>query len=265
MDSRGTALIAFVAGAGIGSVVTWWFTKDHYLAKADEEIEQVKEAYAEKLDEYREKHDIHEAAKGYEGSDVDGKEVLVTKKESRRERLKRLRDKPPVTEYYKMYKGISPKDTIEANDEEIEEEFTEEVGEVDPADLQHPQDDGEEYNNMDEELLRIDQEERNKAAEEGYSVPYIIDEADFNNGRPDFEKIDLDYWDDGIVTTFEEEELEDYPDLIGGCLNEKVNGVSFVDNDAMESLYVRNEALGVDYCVTKQGYAWGSEEDEPVD
>lgn len=261
MGTNGKVLVAFMSGAAISGVITWWFTKDHYLSKADEEIEQVKAAYAEKLDEYREKHDIQEAAKPYDGGDVDDSKVLVTDKESRRDRIKRLREKPPITEYYKMYKGNSPKDTMEAADEEIEEEFTEEVGEVDPADLQHPEDDGEEYNNMDEELLRIDQEERNKAAEEGYSVPYIIDEADFTNGRSDFEKIDLDYWDDGIVTTYEEEEIEDYPDLIGGCLNEVVNGVSFVNNDAMDVLYIRNEAQGVDYCITKQGFAWGKDEE----
>lgn len=41
-------LLIFAAGAVIGSVATWKFTKDKYKAIADEEIESVKEMFAKR-------------------------------------------------------------------------------------------------------------------------------------------------------------------------------------------------------------------------
>lgn len=46
MSSKGMAFLAFIAGAGIGSVCTWQLLKRKYALIAQEEIDSVKAAYA---------------------------------------------------------------------------------------------------------------------------------------------------------------------------------------------------------------------------
>ena len=46
MSSKGMAFLAFIAGAGIGSVCTWQLLKRKYELIAQEEIDSVKAAYA---------------------------------------------------------------------------------------------------------------------------------------------------------------------------------------------------------------------------
>lgn len=46
MSSKGMAFLAFIAGAGIGSVCTWQLLKRKYELIAQEEIDSVKEAYS---------------------------------------------------------------------------------------------------------------------------------------------------------------------------------------------------------------------------
>lgn len=46
MSSKGIAFLAFIAGAGIGSVCTWQLLKRKYELIAQEEIDSVKAAYA---------------------------------------------------------------------------------------------------------------------------------------------------------------------------------------------------------------------------
>ena len=48
MSSKGIAFLAFIAGAGIGSVCTWQMLKRKYELIAQEEIDSVKAAYATK-------------------------------------------------------------------------------------------------------------------------------------------------------------------------------------------------------------------------
>ena len=46
MNSKRWVLLAFIAGAGIGSVCTWQLLKRKYEQIAQEEIDSVKAAYA---------------------------------------------------------------------------------------------------------------------------------------------------------------------------------------------------------------------------
>ena len=48
MSSKGLTFLAFIAGAGIGSVCTWQLLKRKYELIAQEEIDSVKAAYAER-------------------------------------------------------------------------------------------------------------------------------------------------------------------------------------------------------------------------
>lgn len=48
MNSTLSKFVTFVVGAAVGSVVTWWFTKEHYARIADQEIEEIREYYGER-------------------------------------------------------------------------------------------------------------------------------------------------------------------------------------------------------------------------
>lgn len=54
MKNNWKSILAFIAGAGIGSVVTWKYLKDRYRTQAEEEIAEVREYYKEKLNEQTE-------------------------------------------------------------------------------------------------------------------------------------------------------------------------------------------------------------------
>lgn len=61
MNSTLSNILIFTAGAAIGSVVTWKLLKTKYEQIADEEIESVKEAYAEKMAEVKAEEESTEA------------------------------------------------------------------------------------------------------------------------------------------------------------------------------------------------------------
>lgn len=259
--SKKSTVLSFIAGASISGVITWFYTREYYYKKADQEIEDVRQAYADKLEEAG--IGKHEKAEPYEGEDIKpGEEPIVVftkeEKDARRKAIKKFSN-PPLTDYMAMYKsknaGNNPKDEMEAEDEDVEETFTEEVGEVDAideAELEHPEDDLEEAMNPSDGELEDSNLEVKAAAERG-DAPYIITEDEYYNERPEFEKMDLMYHlQTTVVTNDSDEEVEDYEDLIGGCLSDIEPGKdqSFEDNDE-EELYVRNVAMGVDFCVMK--------------
>lgn len=67
-----TGLVIFAAGAGIGSVVTWYLVKDKYEKLAQEEIDSVKEVFYERRGEKVEKavEKIEDARTNNEGLSV---------------------------------------------------------------------------------------------------------------------------------------------------------------------------------------------------
>lgn len=56
-------LLVFVAGAAVGSLATWYFTKNYYKKIADEEIESVKEAFG--IRSYKHSQEPDEDANDY--------------------------------------------------------------------------------------------------------------------------------------------------------------------------------------------------------
>ncbi len=90
--NKGFIFLAFSVGAAIGSVVTWKLVKDKYKSIADEEIEDMKQYYndrlekleykeedANRLTEAREKLSTYISELSYDGHDKEGDET-VTKK-----------------------------------------------------------------------------------------------------------------------------------------------------------------------------------------
>lgn len=60
MNSNLIAAITFVAGAGIGSVVTWKLLKNKYEQRAQEEINSVKEVFARRFEKEKDKREYAE-------------------------------------------------------------------------------------------------------------------------------------------------------------------------------------------------------------
>lgn len=100
MNKFGT-LIAFLAGAALGGAAVWCVAKDRYAQLAEEEINSVKEAYAnmESKKEMAEK-----AMQKYQGTDEDAQEgqtpVVVAK----------VIEKGSISEYAKRVQNGAPMD-----------------------------------------------------------------------------------------------------------------------------------------------------------
>lgn len=257
-------VISFLVGAGISGAITWYFTKKYYETIANSEIESVKEAYGRRLDEIEEAAGVKMPVDNPdEFTEKESKEPVhvITEKEKALMRMQ-SRSLPPLTEYHKMFTGkpsdALEEDPVEETEEWVEverEEKSEEPEEVDPGKVgevafEHPEDDGEEYQKMDDDLL----EEANadvRRAKDASDLPFIIGEVDYNNGRPDFEKLEwLYYTEDGTITDEDDEEIEDYADLIGDCLDHAGEDGAFAENN-LDVLYVRNMAEGVDVAISK--------------
>ena len=76
MSDKMGAIIAFVAGAAIGSIVTWKLVEKKYKVLADEEIESVREVYKRKLDE-KQKEKTEEKEENKDRDEKNNHAVLV--------------------------------------------------------------------------------------------------------------------------------------------------------------------------------------------
>lgn len=76
MSDKMGAIIAFVAGAAIGSIVTWKLVDKKYKVIADEEIESVREVYKRKLDE-KQKEKTEEKEENKDRDEKNNHAVLV--------------------------------------------------------------------------------------------------------------------------------------------------------------------------------------------
>lgn len=81
--------------------------------------------------------------------------------------------------------------------------------------------------------------------------PYVIDEFDYINGRKMYDKITLNFYDDGVL---EEEISEDLVDDIDGIIGRDAL-TKFGDDDMV---FVRNERISTDYAVVRQHCSYGT-------
>lgn len=104
---KGLYFVTFIAGAAIGSVTTWYCVKKKYEQIAQEEIDSVKEVFAQR--EFRSKvKDMTEAGRGA----IDGINDGV------RRAAEQAKDKPDVREYAAILKNTSYASGINQKEEE---------------------------------------------------------------------------------------------------------------------------------------------------
>lgn len=204
-------VIAFAAGAAIGSVVTWKVVKTKYEQIADEEIQSVREEYTDLMVKMKKRlnetvtyvgpQDSDETAAEEEGDEYypDDDERDFTESEKQQ------------IEYYKMTSKYRSSDDIEddENDKEGDEGGDEFKGEV-----------------------------------QFINGPYPISPDDFSCSPPGYSAQPLDYFADGILADDWGMEM-DIDETIGE------ENLAYFGEYTDDVLYIRNERTEIDYEVTK--------------
>lgn len=221
----------FVAGGITGAGVAFLFLKKKFDKRIDEELEKINSEMSKEDVAYFE---------GETEVNVDGL------------------DSDSSDESYILKKYATPKT------EKIDYKTYHE-SKVDPAEAEHPEeeDDEENENETDPESIGVITPE-NENLMAGYQMtkemayskdkkPKIITGDSFYNEYPHFDKISLQYYfDDDILATEEDEEIDDVERVLGDTLDK----YGFRNNDE-SVIYVRNLSMGTDYEVFKVRAAFG--------
>lgn len=216
------AVVGLVVGAGAGIAGSCLFLKTKYQKLADEQVDDVKKAFGKRLDIIEDKYkkkEAREAAKVTSPSYSD--DTVSTAK-----RLRSLYDGSSVESEVTIAKKISetrPREDYRSYSRAVETSDTEESEE-------HP---------MDSNV--------NKG-------PTIISKAEFGNNIM-LTPTDLTYYTvDGVLT----DEFDNEVDNVLRAVGSKITTSGFDRNDELE-LYIRNEAEGRDYRITKIKRAFSDE------
>lgn len=171
-------IIAFVAGAGVGSLVTWKLVKDKYEQRAQEEIDSVKEVFGRK-------------------TKALDKEVELCK-QSREKVVAEAREKPDITEYVSKLKECG-------------------YGHVDYTNIPKNDDDEEDPNDVTDEVPFMrpdepadDEEDDQKA----YNTPVVIS-PDSLGEIGEYRVVELTYYNDKALADENDELVEDVEGMVG--------------------------------------------------
>lgn len=173
------SIIAFLLGAGIGSVIAWQLTERKYAEWASpEDIDEIRKVYA--------KDHVRQAA----NEDSDSEEQIC----------KKARNKPDVEAYADLirkhnYSNYSKADAIK--------------------DEGHKDD-----------------------------IPYVIPPTEFGE-FDDYSRIELTYYEDGVLADELDEEVEDADDIVGEDF------ASHFGEYEDDSVYIRNDSKRSDYLILK--------------
>lgn len=212
MNKKLFGVLMFAAGAAIGSAVAWKLVKTKYEQIAQEEIDSVKEEYANLMESM--KKNLRESASC--GESQDSNEVVREEKDEEYypdddERDFTEQEKQQI-EYYKLtskYRGCA-EPQVENTNENNEEG-----------------DDGNEYDDVPY-----------------INGPYVISPEDFNCSPPGYNAQPLDYFADGVLAD-DWGVILDIDETIG---EESLNHFGEYQDDIV---YVRNEREEIDYEVTR--------------
>lgn len=218
MNNKLIGLGLFVGGALIGSLITYLLIKDKYEKIAQQEIDEMGAIY------YRKKRE--DVAKKY--ADLAG------------------RYKADADSYQtKRPKGPDKRDyqdtdfhTCEEDDAEVEAE--EILSHIYPGELA-----GEE--NMDNDPHAFENEQASKVYQQRDKgrAPYMIEESSFSEDNTCYDKLTVFYY--RKDTTLADEGEEMFDDVRGTIGDEAMDVFEDEHCADVETVYVRNEKLGIDY------------------
>ena len=206
------ASATFVAGAALGSIVSWNLLKNKYKQIADEEIESVKEVFKDKT---KELNDKLEELNTYNGK---VKETLnnTPKPEAPKQGVVKFAESRPYVGY-----GEAFNKEVNQNLNDINKEISEKAKDI--------------VNDCN----NIVQGGNDKVMPR---TPYVIKPEEFDIG--DYEVITLRYYDDDVVTVdntgkvLTEDEIEE-------CVG--LDSLTHYGEYEEDSVFVRNDDLRIDY------------------
>lgn len=217
-------LCLFSLGAGIGSLVTFFTVKGIYEAKADKEVESVKEAYNRKAEAFGVLSSVGGEIKG--PSEINDKPVEMVKSTS--SIAQKMNNKPPLKDYTKFFE----------NPEESSEEA------VSPPEDEPYTDEEDKLQTMECIDSQLNGDHRKALAED--IGPRVIDRSEYELSCEHYDKIALIYYiSDDILCEDTGEEVDRHR-LIGDLIEK-----SGFDQNEDEELLVRNDKLTSDFEITK--------------
>lgn len=251
-----SCFVAFIVGAGIGSAVTYFVTKDYITKKeqkiADDKIKSMKEY----VDELRARDTAGELAKSLEYVGGSG-----SKSGSGNDSSDSNSSSGTSYSYTSAGKIITKRDK-ETGDQVVVgaetvktdgPDYTSFYRRADPAELEHPSDDdpdSEEEANPASTSAYVMNEEAHSPTR---SRPRVISYEEYNDPEYDHHSKPEFVWYIEDETLADESDMEVYEpiELIGE------EGVKALKEGAEDMVYVRNPSLGADYSIQRVQYAFG--------
>lgn len=217
-----------VVSAGVGGGVAWFFTRRHYEAIL-RDLEELENAHVEELEE-----DL-EMAPGV----VYERPVGFYEEEEREEA-----DEDTRNQYQTYYSHV--RDYTKPDIYELAEQYL--------AEREHPEEDEPEE---DEEMIKDEMAEHGtieqRPKREMRREPYLISENEFAYGEElsSQDKVTITYYagDDTLCDTDESELI--MSDIAGDCIYQAFG-------PGVDTIYIRNERLGIDYEVVWDPRAYSS-------
>lgn len=205
----------FLAGAAVGSLVTYKIVQKHYRDLANEEIESVKEMFKERMV----KDNV-----GSKGEHYIPKENGV------------------------IIQGSTGTPNLEViKNQEMMEKIINESNYKAGVDLAEEGTESQQIEETVEEVLEEDDDDSDYTVpvevEEGESIPYVITEDEF--GEFGNEEQTLIYYSDFVLADEDDDIITDPESVVGEALKE------FNEDPLLERVYVRDENKEIDYIILK--------------
>lgn len=205
----------FLAGAAVGSLVTYKVVQKHYKDLANEEIESVKEMFKERMVKDNVEH------KGEYYIPKDNGVVIQG---------------PTGTPNLEVIKN-----------QEMMEKIINESNYKAGVDLAEEGTESQQIEETVEEVLEEDDDDSDYTVpvevEEGESIPYVITEDEF--GEFGNEEQTLIYYSDFVLADEDDDIITDPESVVGEALKE------FNEDPLLERVYVRDENKEIDYIILK--------------
>lgn len=198
---RLSATIAFLAGAAVGGVAVWYITKERYAQLAEEEIDSVKEAYAQRE---RKKEKADEAMRLYQGADGKSGDSDTDTPKAITAVAAKIAEKGSISEYAQRIQNGGPMEYSKT---------------IVPPKTEKP--------------------EESTQSDLSGDTPYVISPEEF--GELDgYTPISLTYFADGVLSDENGIIIDDVEEIVGDTLNhfgEYEEDAVFARNDAKRCDY----------------------------
>lgn len=201
----------FLAGVGVGSLVTWKYVERKYRSLAEEEIESVKELYKEKL---------------AEKSEFNKQKVETIKKDIQKKEIEK--NNRELEKIINNQKYVTGTDYAKEGTESVQvEDFRGEPGIS-----------GDPKGDIDDEKYLVDTQEDHLVP----NPPYVISEDEF--GEFGNEEKTLIFYSDSVLADDDDDIIVDPEAVVGNALEE-------FNDPMTERVFVRDEKEEIDYIILR--------------